>query len=100
LGLGPGAFGRVAGTEDNAQAEIGKLATDLGADAAVGAGDQGDASARHRAIVVAPPWVGLLLVVLERDPEADAVARDLSVLNGHVLADDLADPQLADGLAD
>src|SRR5262245_21588955 len=38
-------------------------------------------------------------LVLERDPEAHAVARDRAVLDRHVLADDLRDAQVPDALA-
>jgi hypothetical protein len=60
---------------------------------------------------VEPPWWDtaiwpnlsasrlLTLVVLERDSEADTELGDLAVLDRHVLADDLGDPQLAHALA-
>src|SRR4051794_38353655 len=44
------------------------------------------------------PAASVAAVVLERDAEADAVLLDRPVLDRHVLADDLGDPQVADRL--
>src|SRR5207248_1959081 len=57
------------------------------------------AGARHATRTTRACWPSVAALVLERDPEPHAVAGDRAVLDRHVLAQDLRDPQVPDALA-